>query len=329
MFSQATHPIALSLVLAVAALAGGCDDPQSAECNAPAAVEDERGTVGKADGALTGTCEDACGGKSTGGTCYCDAQCSKYGDCCTDYEPVCLGPDPKPEPEPVCSGTLHVLTDDDGVHRLYRGSALDPSVELVGQVEWDSDLWELAAVSPGLAYAVDRNQDILVGIDLATAGVVSQTPLDADMHNNGRGLFVRNGELFGLFEREELRRIDPTTGTTTAVATLSGINGATESMASCGDTVLAAASPSGSPQGENLYEVDLGDGALSLRGPIGDSFIDIDTLTCGGMGQLYGVDAHPEVGQDLYQIDAATGTRIFLAQLPVTGSINGLQIATF
>lgn len=35
-----------------------------------------------------GSCDGACGGKSTDG-CYCDAQCSKYGDCCDDYPQVC------------------------------------------------------------------------------------------------------------------------------------------------------------------------------------------------------------------------------------------------
>lgn len=326
MLTQASKLISLSLVLGLATL-GACDDPQSAACDDPSVgVEDDRGSTGKADGALHGSCEDACGGKATGGTCYCDAQCAKYGDCCGDYEAVCL--EPEPEPELVCAGTLFVLANEDGVHRLYRGSVLDATLETVGPIEWDSDLWELAAVSPNLAYAVDRSQDILVGIDLGTAGIVSQVALDADMHNNGRGLFVRDGELFGLFERDDLRRIDPTTGATTTTATLSGIDGASESMVFCGGAVLAAASPEGSPQGQNLYEV-AADGALSLRGPIGDAFIDIDTLSCGGMGQLYGVDTHPEIGRDLHQIDAATGTRIFLASLPVAGGINGLQVVSF
>ncbi len=39
-----------------------------------------------------GTCVNACGGYGGGNnanSCYCDASCSTYGDCCADYQPVC------------------------------------------------------------------------------------------------------------------------------------------------------------------------------------------------------------------------------------------------
>ncbi len=35
------------------------------------------------------SCEGACGGQSSGRTCWCDDYCMTMGDCCTDYEPVC------------------------------------------------------------------------------------------------------------------------------------------------------------------------------------------------------------------------------------------------
>ncbi|XYI03869.1 hypothetical protein ACMHYB_30560 [Sorangium sp. So ce1128] len=34
------------------------------------------------------SCKGSCGGRAPGG-CYCDAACTGYGDCCTDYGPVC------------------------------------------------------------------------------------------------------------------------------------------------------------------------------------------------------------------------------------------------
>jgi len=37
----------------------------------------------------SGSCEGNCGEKSDAG-CWCDDQCSKYGDCCGDYEQVCV-----------------------------------------------------------------------------------------------------------------------------------------------------------------------------------------------------------------------------------------------
>lgn len=35
------------------------------------------------------SCVDACGGSSADGSCYCDASCEYYGDCCGDYAAVC------------------------------------------------------------------------------------------------------------------------------------------------------------------------------------------------------------------------------------------------
>jgi len=39
------------------------------------------------------TCEGICGIQSQNG-CWCDDQCKLYGDCCPDYEPLCLTPQP-------------------------------------------------------------------------------------------------------------------------------------------------------------------------------------------------------------------------------------------
>lgn len=35
------------------------------------------------------SCMGVCGGQARGG-CWCDAECSTYGDCCSDYEPTCV-----------------------------------------------------------------------------------------------------------------------------------------------------------------------------------------------------------------------------------------------
>ena len=47
-----------------------------------------RAPIGKADG-VNDTCEDSCGGKSAG-SCWCDDQCSYYGDCCDDKVDICV-----------------------------------------------------------------------------------------------------------------------------------------------------------------------------------------------------------------------------------------------
>ena len=35
------------------------------------------------------SCWDHCGGQSRGGSCWCDAACTSYGDCCADYDAAC------------------------------------------------------------------------------------------------------------------------------------------------------------------------------------------------------------------------------------------------
>src|SRR5262245_31232408 len=57
----------------------------------------ERHAIGKADS--TGTCADHCGEKSSG-NCWCDAECSKFGDCCADIAEAC------PKPPSTCAAVL-------------------------------------------------------------------------------------------------------------------------------------------------------------------------------------------------------------------------------
>ncbi len=62
-----------------------------AACSAPTDASDpsERGRGGKTD--APGECTpSSCGGAGVG-SCYCDTECTRYGDCCSNYEPVCLG----------------------------------------------------------------------------------------------------------------------------------------------------------------------------------------------------------------------------------------------
>ncbi len=57
-----------------------------------------RGPLGKADS--VGSCQDACGGASNH-SCWCDDQCSFYGDCCDDKVAICDAP-----VQTVCGGFL-------------------------------------------------------------------------------------------------------------------------------------------------------------------------------------------------------------------------------
>lgn len=52
-----------------------------------------------------GTCVDSCGDASPDG-CWCDDQCESFGDCCADYEDVCLAVQP-----PVCAFAILCAPD--------------------------------------------------------------------------------------------------------------------------------------------------------------------------------------------------------------------------
>jgi len=99
----------------------GYDDPE----------DTPRGPLGKADAA--GSCKtttgNACGGKGSG-MCYCDDACKGYGDCCSDYEPICKGTAPTDPTDPpssddvvTCEEAGNICSVSPGgaaVYRLYR-----------------------------------------------------------------------------------------------------------------------------------------------------------------------------------------------------------------
>jgi len=77
------------IVALVSLCLAACGD----ETQGPANVE--RGAMGKAD--QTGSCTGFCGTQSADG-CWCDSECSLYGDCCADRDQECKG-----GPAPGCS----------------------------------------------------------------------------------------------------------------------------------------------------------------------------------------------------------------------------------
>lgn len=76
------------LLLLVLALASGCSSDEDTSRG--------RGHVEKGD--LFGSCragqDTACGSVASGGNCWCDTTCNKFGDCCADRNPVCGKPEP-------------------------------------------------------------------------------------------------------------------------------------------------------------------------------------------------------------------------------------------
>lgn len=82
----ATVLASMAAVCSAACAGSGADD----DAMDPAESRESRGELGKAD--ATGSCRALqythCGGKSAG-ACWCDDQCSDFGDCCSDFASVC------------------------------------------------------------------------------------------------------------------------------------------------------------------------------------------------------------------------------------------------
>lgn len=91
------HKTLPSLVAALFLL--GCDSdskssPDHQAASAQSQTESRSVTLAPELPVKLDSCQGHCGGSSFG-FCWCDELCSKYGDCCNDYEPVCA-------PKQVC-----------------------------------------------------------------------------------------------------------------------------------------------------------------------------------------------------------------------------------
>lgn len=244
--------------------------------------------------------------------------------------------DPTPDAMPVrdaapdqarASAALWLLVNDLalGTNELVR---LDPetfAIQHRANLHYPGGLWELAGTGSTHAYAVDRELNRLLEIDLEAGAIVATTPLGADMLNNGRGFGVASdGTLWGIFTGT-LAQIDPASGALShGVTQQYGAN--SEALETCGGQLYMTGREAGGPRGEKLYAVNRTTGAATLRGVIGTQPIDIDTLACAADGSLFGLDTDPIIGKRLYRIATATGAATIATDLEVTGDINGLHV---
>ena len=203
--------------------------------------------------------------------------------------------------------------------QLYRiDSESLASPELIGQIGFGTDLTELVSVSPNKLYTVDRASNTLVAVSTADASVLSTKGIDTDVSSHPRGFDLSpiDGSLYGVFPGLQLRIIDPATGTTTFVTNISGAVGV-ESIAFGPDGMLyATGSPDAIHPATHVYTLDISTGALSLLGITG---LDIDTLTYGSDGFLYGTDAVAGIPADLIRINPTDGTFDNLGSTGVPG----------
>ena len=213
-----------------------------------------------------------------------------------------------------------VSADNNGLYQVSNYESI--SERLIGTIEFGSDLFELVDVGDELV-TLDRASNSVLVIDKLDASIVSNVPLDASVFITRRGLDASpSGTLYGLFDGMQLRTMDPVTGSTSFVAAITGA-ARVEAIAFSEDgTLYAAGSVGDDSDSENIYTLDMKTGALSLVGPTG--FDDVDTLTFGSDGHLYGIDAIS--GQDgrLLRISLKDGSAVDLGETGVDAG-NGIS----
>jgi hypothetical protein len=144
-----TRPL-FPLILIFALATAGCDSGAMS-----------RGPLGKSDN--IGSCEGSCGGQSDG-SCFCDDLCESFGDCCGDYEQVCLG------------GQQFDCQPTDAVQLVSTLASDDPCFAWV-----DSEYGRVARAAPGSASIWSRRNEFGLGL-LAGAA-----------HTRGEGFFGSGG----------------------------------------------------------------------------------------------------------------------------------------
>lgn len=207
-------------------------------------------------------------------------------------------------------------------------SNLEP--ELIGDINLSNvDLWEIIRAYHDQVYMIERNDNKLITISLADASVISSVQLDQDVQST-RGFDVSpEGILYGIFNGSELRTVNTDTGSTTLIGDikiLTEINEADftiiEAMAFAPTgTLYAVGSPISGPS-DHLYTLDPLTGILDLIGQL-DGVTDIDTLTFGPDGFLYGVDSLAGTLAELYRISPTDVSVINLGAFGLN-EVNGL-----
>jgi hypothetical protein len=207
-------------------------------------------------------------------------------------------------------------------NELYRVTLPLTSPARIAAVNLGTAAFELIEASPTRLYTFDTVANDLTVLDRFNGAVLGTTPLDQDVFVTRRGFDLSpDGVLYGVLPGMQLRTIDPTTGTTTFIATITGA-ARVEAIAFAPDgTLYAAGSIANNSTSETLFTLSTTTGELTPVGLM--NAVDVDDLTFGPDGFLYGVDSQAGVMTHLLRIDPATAVVEDLGSTGVT-EITGL-----
>jgi len=199
-----------------------------------------------------------------------------------------------------------ISAQNNSLHRILTEPTRSEFIGQITPLRVGADLAALVYAGRELAYTVDRTANELITIRLSDAHVVSVVHLDQDVWVTRRGFDVSPaGVLHGVLPGLELRTINPLTGQTTLAAPITGATiiegiafGGSETLYAIGNTNIAVS--------RALYVMDSSTGVVTLV-RAGLPAPDIDSLSFGPDGFLYGADSLGGVVADLYQINPMSG----------------------
>lgn len=216
-------------------------------------------------------------------------------------------------------------TDNDSI---YRTSLPLGSPELIGTPEQGGDVVELIEVDSVRLYAFERVLNSIFVLDRFDGTLLATVSLDQDLYVTRRGFDLSpDGILYGVLPGMQLRNVNPTTGATTFIANITGA-ARVEAIAFAPDgTLFASGSIADNSTSETLFTLSTTTGVLTQVGLMGS--YDIDDLTFGPDGFLYGVNAVNGQNARLLRIDPTNASVTDMGLTGVTGVTGIVAIRQF
>ena len=213
-----------------------------------------------------------------------------------------------------------LLSNDDNT--LHQVTLPLGTPKPIGAMARSGDFIELIEADAVRQYAFERGSNALYVLDRFDGSVIRSAALDQDLYVTRRGFDLSpNGILYGVLPGMQLRTVNPVSGGTTFVANISGAARVEAISFSDDGTLFAVGSIADNASSETLFTLSTSTGVLTEVGLMGS--YDIDDLTLGPDGFLYGVDSVDGREAHLLRIDPLTASVTDLGSTGVTG-VTGL-----
>ncbi len=207
-------------------------------------------------------------------------------------------------------------------NELYRITLPLTTPTRIAEADLGTTAFELIEADPTRLYTFDTAANTLTVLDRFSGDVLGTTLLDQDVFGTRRGFDLSpDGVLYGVLPGMQLRTVDPITGATTFITNITGA-ARIEAIAFAPDgTLYASGSIADNASSETLFTLSATSGELTPVGLMNAT--DVDDLTFGPDGFLYGVDSQAGVMTHLLRIDPETAAVEDLGSTGVT-EITGL-----